>query len=60
MTANAMEGDRDRCLLAGMDDYVAKPVTAASLAEVLERWTAKDPDARGASGTSSDTSRNAR
>ena len=38
MTADAMEGDRQRCLEAGMDDYLAKPVTFESLASVLERW----------------------
>ena len=43
MTANAMEGDRDRCLLAGMDDYIAKPVNAATLARVLEAWAGPRP-----------------
>lgn len=38
MTADAMEGDRQRCLDAGMDDYVSKPVRLESLAAVLERW----------------------
>jgi PAS domain S-box-containing protein len=38
MTANAMQGDRDRCLRAGMDDYVAKPITVARLRDVVEPW----------------------
>ena len=38
MTANAMQEDRDRCLAAGMSDYVSKPVQAKVLAEVLARW----------------------
>ncbi|QDG51270.1 response regulator [Persicimonas caeni] len=37
MTAHAMKGDRERCLAAGMDDYVAKPVKAETVYEVLER-----------------------
>ena len=38
MTANAMQGDRERALEAGMDDYVPKPIKAEELEAVLERW----------------------
>jgi signal transduction histidine kinase/DNA-binding response OmpR family regulator len=39
MTAAAMEGDRERCLGAGMDDYITKPVRLEAVAGVLQRWT---------------------
>lgn len=38
MTANAMAGDRERCLQAGMDDYLSKPIARATLHALLQRW----------------------
>ena len=38
MTANAMKGDREKCLEAGMDDYVAKPIKREIVFGMLEKW----------------------
>jgi len=43
LTANAMEGDRERCLAAGMDDYLAKPLRTGELYAVLKRWHEPGP-----------------
>jgi CheY-like chemotaxis protein len=41
MTANRKAGERERCIAAGMDDYVAKPVSTRELGEVLRAWGTK-------------------
>jgi CheY-like chemotaxis protein len=42
MTAEAMAGAREDCLIAGMDDYIAKPVNGGELLRVLETWVSSD------------------
>jgi CheY-like chemotaxis protein len=46
MTAHAIKGDRERCLEAGMDDYLCKPVNPRELCDMIEKWI-KEPEVPG-------------
>ena len=51
MTAAAMEGDRERCMAAGMDDFITKPVRLEAVSTVLARWVTRPAHAREQVGT---------
>ena len=55
MTANAMAGDRERCLAAGMDDYISKPLDRAALVQLLRRWLPASNDVAGKAPAASAT-----
>jgi len=46
MTANAMQGDKEKCLAAGMDDYLSKPIDPDKLDAMLEKWLINAPKER--------------
>ncbi|MDX2270305.1 MAG: response regulator [Bryobacter sp.] len=55
MTAHAMQGDRERCLEAGMDDYISKPISQLALGKILEKWLPASPESVALNAVSSQT-----
>ena len=51
MTANAMSGDREKCMEAGTDDYIAKPLTKRSLLAIVDKWVRSNPGEKDADQT---------
>ena len=56
MTAAAMDGDREKCMAAGMDDFITKPVRLEAVSTALERWVATQDRSGGASAGAEDPS----
>jgi CheY-like chemotaxis protein/HPt (histidine-containing phosphotransfer) domain-containing protein len=59
MTASAMPGDRDKCIAAGMDDYLAKPVRPEDMRSIIERWAAAATKAPAPSPSQTETATDA-